>query len=356
MRRTLIVILVVGVVLSAKSPPVVAHGGDVDVVVEARASDPRDDLHTDYALMLMFADGDPVVDAEISAQASDGSAIVSPIEVGSAGGLHIIHFVFPEPGTWQLDLAIDHADGALEITLIEAVPLGDSGTQVVRLDTADESQTGAAGRFDIPDHPLAEPSKPAETPASRPSTTMAATPQETTEPTISSPLGPTETTIASPTTRIPVAEPSHGAMVKTTTSGVISLPTEFMMRWAHLGMITVWGLAVLAMAVRIDHRLLPTASLGGLAGTLASGLVLGLWATPVGYPGIFRWSDLNALEYGAAWQSSFLIKMGGVALAIAGTFAATRRKGWGARLGVAGMGVSLIAVTALSQFHLLTHS
>ena len=85
------------------------------------------------------------------------------------------------------------------------------------------------------------------------------------------------------------------------------------------------------------------------------GLVLGLWGTPVGYPGVFRWSDLGSLEYGAAWQASFLVKMAGVAAGVLGTAAALRQRHWGARLGTAGLGLALIAVTALSQFHVLTH-
>jgi len=326
----------------------------LDVVVEAKASDPLDVLHTDYAITLTFADGDRVENAVVSARASDGTETVLPFQVGSEGNLYIVHFIFPQPGQWTLDLAVDHPDVQLELTLVEAIPIGGPDAHVVRLDTVDESNIGSVGLLVIPDHPLTEAPAPTTTTTSaaapRPSTTLAAAPSGTSPSTF-----PTTTVVEAAPTGAASAETSHGAVLQVTASGVMSLPVELVVRWAHLGMITLWGLALLAMAVRLDHRYLPPASLAGLAGTLVTGLLLGLWGTPVGYPGIFRWSDLSALEYGAAWQSSFLLKMAGVVLAAIGTAAAVKRKGWGARLGVAGMGLALIVVTALSQFHLLTH-
>lgn len=349
MPRLLLTCLLIAVVQASATPAALAHGDDIDVIVEARASDPLDVLHTDYAITLTFADGDEVENAVISAEASDGTRTVLPIQVVSEGSVYLVHFVYPEPGAWTLDLAVDHPDVQVELSLVDVIPIGDPGTHLVRLNTLDESAVGSAGRLIIPDHPLAEP--PVST------TTTLDGPQPTTTVGEEAPTAADPTTTVSPARPVdpPQAEPSHGAMVQVTTSGVVSLPLELTMRWAHLGMITLWGLAVLAVIARLDHPLLPAALLAGLAGTLVTGMLLGLWGTPVGYPGIFRWSDLGSLEYGSAWQSSFLLKMAGVLIAVAGTAGAVKRRGWGGLLAVAGMGLALIAVTALSQFHLLTH-
>jgi hypothetical protein len=309
-------------------------------------------LHTDYAITLTFADGDAIEGAVVSASASDGTGTVLPLEVASEGSMYLMHFVYPRPGQWTLALAVDHPDVQVELSLLEEIPVGDPGSHLVRLDTADESRVGSGGLLVIADHPLAEPppSTATTTTAASPGTTLAAAPSSSTS------AAPTTTSaaVATSTTAVQGAE-SHGGMVQVTTTGVLSLPMELLLRWAHLGMITLWGLAILALLIRLPHRLIPVAGLAGLAGTLVTGMLLGLWGTPVGYPGIFRWSDLGALDYGTAWQTSFLLKMGGVAIAVVGTVAAIRRRGWGAFLGAAGMGVALIVVTALSQFHLLTH-
>lgn len=353
MGRLVVTALTAATVLVIGSAAALGHGGEVDVVVEAKASDPFDVLHTDYAVMLTFADGDRVENAAVSAQATDGTDTVLPIEVGAEGNVYILHFLYPQPGQWTLDLAVEHPDVEVELTLVEAIPMGDPGSHVVRLDTAEQARVGTVGSLAIPEHPEAAPQAPTTTTTvSPPLTTDAAADP----PVASTSTLPTTTVGGTASSSAASAGTSHSAAVQVTTRGVVSLPVELVVRWAHLGMITVWGLAVLAIAVRLNHRLLPAASLAGLVGTLVTGSLLGLWGTPVGFPGIFRWSDIGTLEYGTAWQYSFLFKMGGVIVAIVGTAMAAKQQRWrGARLGVAGMGVALIAVTALSQFHLLTH-
>lgn len=354
MGRLVVATLTATTVLVVGSSAALGHGGEVDVVVEAKASDPFEVLHTDYAVMLTFADGDRVEDAAVSAKATDGTDTVLPIDVGAEGNVYILHFLYAQPGQWTLDLTVEHPDVQVELTLVEAIPVGNPGSHVVRLDTADQTRAGTVGSLAIPEHPLAAPPAPTTTTTDSPPLTSnaAANPPATSTSTL-----PTTTTVGgSASSSAASAGTSHRAAVQVTTRGTVSLPVELVARWAHLGMITVWGLAVLAIAVRLNHWLLPVASLAGLVGTLVTGSLLGLWGTPVGFPGIFRWSDIGALEYGSAWQYSFLIKMGGVIVAIVGTAMAAKRQRWrGAQLAVAGMGVALIAVTALSQFHLRTH-
>ena len=93
MQRFLLVCLVAGAVLVLGTSAVLAHGGELDVVVEAKASDPLDILHTDYGIKLTFADGDPVENAVVSARASDGTKTVPPVQVGSRGNVYTVHFL-----------------------------------------------------------------------------------------------------------------------------------------------------------------------------------------------------------------------------------------------------------------------
>jgi hypothetical protein len=128
------------------------------------------------------------------------------------------------------------------------------------------------------------------------------------------------------------------------------------LRATHIIAIAIWLLGVGMLVLGSALKWSMIAAVVGIGGVVGTGILLILLGTPLTYPGLFRWQELSQRFYGLSYQTAFVLKMVGVAIAVIGTATAVATKskvsGWTVGAGVT---IAAVAVTARGQFHLFAH-
>ncbi|HEY5579146.1 MAG TPA: hypothetical protein VIL12_05620, partial [Acidimicrobiia bacterium] len=134
------------------------------------------------------------------------------------------------------------------------------------------------------------------------------------------------------------------------------LRLDIALRLTHVGALVFWAACVGLLLLGKRHRLLPLLTIVGAVATVASGALLMLWGAPLRFPGLIRWNELGRRSYGGSYQSAFILKMVFVVLALgASLWLFLRRRIRASILALAAMAGAVMAVTAMTQFHLFSH-
>lgn len=316
-----------------------AHGGGVEAVVEVATRDGG----FEYGLAFAWSDGDPVTGAHIVMRATQGDLVevAEPVEVSP--GVYVGTMPLVSGGEWQVAIAIHHPESNGNINFVQLVVPDGGAVWSVLVDTANEERVGL-----VPD-PLASVLDP-PTPVT-----------STTIPVSESEDPPAESTEATPTTEPPIvdAEPAPvgtGEVVVDIATAAQGPEVDIGMRIVHLIAIGLWIVPVVAWQFGKKNPLSAIVAVTGVSLTLVSGAVLMHWGAPISYPGLFNWGEVADLSYGSQYLSAFSAKLASVLIAALATVwwavAADRRAAWVA-LGF--VTVAVVAVTAMSQFHILSH-
>ncbi|MGH8874986.1 MAG: hypothetical protein ACRDVM_07030, partial [Acidimicrobiia bacterium] len=119
----------------AVAVPALAHGSEVDVVVEAA----RLDAHqVGYQVSLVYADGDRVTGASVSIEL-DGDGVEAE---ETTPGVYVGELTFPDEGGGQMAIRFDHPDFSGSVDFPEPLDMA-LGSVVVRVDTLDPSRVGS---------------------------------------------------------------------------------------------------------------------------------------------------------------------------------------------------------------------
>ena len=333
---------VVAVSVGAPAPPARAHGEAVDVRVESVVYEGSDGLMVRYAVSLAFADGDPYDSAAVTTDRGDTFTQVED-------GLYMGDVTGEEPHAVAITFQGDLGSGAIEITDDDLGGDMDLGP-VVRVDTADPSQEGSPAGSDTLFSRAPMPTSVTTVASSTTVTTVTA---------------PTATSTASPLTTSHTDHGSH--QVEPTSAGVetvrLDVPStggelgrQLALRLSHVGALAVWLGALVAVLAGKTTWPVSLAAWAGLTATLATGVLLARSGTPIPEPGLFDWAGLEAQPYGRAYRSVFVVKMALAVLAGGGTWWAVRRRsrrgGW---VALTAAGGAVVAVTILTQLHVLVH-
>jgi hypothetical protein len=310
----------------AAPPAVGEHSGEV--IVEAFIADAGDPLSVQYAATVT-SNGAPVAGAVLTLSGrSAGGDAVGPTPLSDDGGVHRVSVAYPAGGVWTLTLELALPSGTEELQFAENLPwphyTTEAGHPKVKYDNEHPERIGtiATDRESIY---LGGGEKP--------------TPPSTTAPDVT------------PTTSV-----TAGEVVLDLPNAGDELRRDIGLRAIHLAAIALWAVPLFAAALGRSGRFTVPTALIGMGLTVATGLLLTLYGAPLTYPGIFRWGALQERLYGPSYSAAFIVKMVAVALASVGTIVwavrSRRTTAW-VTLGV--MGVALVAVTAMSQFHLFSH-
>jgi hypothetical protein len=312
-----------------------AHGGEIDAVVEVMSIDGG----FEYGIGIHWSDGDPVTGAHIVMRADqeDLEEVTEPVEVSP--GVYVEKLPLTSAGEWRVFVAIHHPDSNGNIEFVQTVTGSGDGSSVVLVDTADEERVGSTPD---PATALLDPHPPPST------TTTTAEAADTSA---------AEDTAAEPTTTTAAPNQIEATDVVVDIAADEQGPAfDVGLRVVHLVAIGMWIVPVFASVFGRKNRRLVVVTVAGVVLTLATGALLMLWGAPVGSPGLFSWSEIFDLSYGSSYLIAFVVKLVGVLLAAVATVrwaAASDRKAAWVTLG--GATVAVAAVTAMSQFHLLSH-
>lgn len=293
-----------------------------------------------YALSFQWPDGDPVSGAHIVMRATLGDfvSVASPVEI--TGGVYIASLDLSVSGDWEVAVAIHHPDSNGGLSFVQTVATGDADYWEVLEDTANPARVGE--RPDPSDSLLA----PMLT------TTTTAVGSSTSPPTNADRSDSTTTT----TTPAGVVSNSAGDVVLALESDSQGPAVDITLRVVHLIAIGTWMIPIFGSLFGVTGRGWVVAAVSGMVLTIATGITLMLWGAPVGFPGLFDWDAIADVSYGASYLVAFVVKLVGVALASVATIRWSRRVDraatWATLVSAA---VAVVAVTAMSQFHLLSH-
>lgn len=328
--------VLVGAVLMFLLPAVaaLAHGGEIDAVVEVMSIDGG----FEYGLGIHWSDGDPVTGAHIVMRADqeDLEEVTEPVEVSP--GVYVGKLPLASAGEWRVFVAIHHPDSNGNIEFVQAVTGSSDGSWVVLVDTANEEGVGSTPD---PATALLDPHPPPST--------------------ITTTAGTVDTSaaedIAAATTTTAVPNRVEASDVVVDIAADERGPAfDVGLRVVHLVAIGMWIVPVFASVFGRKNRRLVVVAVAGVVLTLATGALLMLWGAPVGSPGLFSWSEIFDLSYGSSYLIAFVVKLVGVLLAGVATVrwavASDRKAAW---VTLGGATVVVAAVTAMGQFHLLSH-
>lgn len=316
-------------ILGPSAPaPVVADHVD-DVVVEAYIADATAPLHIEYAATVT-AEGEPVEEATltISGRSASGDAI-EPTPLEEDNGVHRAALDYPGGGLWTVTVELSLSSGLELVEFGENLPwphyTTEAGTPKVKYDSARPSRIGMLATADESVYLSA-----GQEPAPVSSTTVPESPPTTT--------------------------PLVDDVILDLPSSGDALRQDIGIRLLHIVAIALWAVPLFAAGLGKYGRLTVPVALVGMGLTVATGLALSLYGAPLTFPGLFRWSELQERLYGPSYGAVFIVKMVAVGLAAAGTVVWAFRRGmrtaW-VTLGL--MAGALVAVTAMSQFHLFSH-
>jgi hypothetical protein len=275
----------------------------------------------------------------MGASQGDLVEIAEPVEVSP--GVYVGNLPLASAGEWQVAIAIHHPDSNGNISFVQNVAPDDADVWVVLVDTGNEERVGS-----VPD-PLTSILEPPNAPTS---TTVPVS--EIADPAAE----PSTTTTA--TQPVAVEQPSAQA-----SEVVVDIETDekgpafdIGIRLIHLMAIGLWLVPVFVSLFGRQNRTLVAVGIAGVVLTLATGTVLMLWGTPISFPGLFNPSAVADLSYGSPYVVAFAVKMVAVLVAAVATFRwavnVDRGAAW---VTLAGATLAVVAVTAMSQYHLLSH-
>jgi hypothetical protein len=314
--------------------------GGVEAVVEVASADGG----FQYGLAFTWSDGDPITGAHIVMRASQGDLveIAEPVEVSP--GVYVGNLPLASGGEWQVAIAIHHPDSNGNISFVQNVAPDDADVWVVLVDTGNEERVGSAP--DLLTSILEPPTTPTSTTVPVSETAEGAAEPSATTATITA------------TQPVAVEQPSAQA-----SEVVVDIETDekgpsfdIGIRLIHLMAIGLWLVPVFVSLFGRQNRTLVVVGITGVVLTLATGTVLMLWGTPISFPGLFNPRAVADLAYGSPYVVAFAVKMGAVLVAAVATFRwavkADRGAAW---VTLAGATLAVVAVTAMSQYHLLSH-
>ena len=329
--------MLMGVVaLMVPALTVAAHGGELEAVVEAAAVDGG----FEYGLSLHSHDGHPVTGALVVIRAEKNGLVevADPNEI--AAGLYVGRLALSSPGDWEVVIAIDHPESSGSISFTHSITAADHGYWEVLADTANPERVGS-----VPD-----PATSILDPPVLPTTTSLGT--------TSSTSSEGSTAEVSSTTSLPAEQGTSTATgVVVDISGQGPNPgLHISLRIIHVVAIGMWLIPVFASLFGATSRARVVTAISGVVLTAVTGTTLMLLGTPVPFPGLFRWSGFASIPYGPSYLGAFTLKLVGVIVAVVATVRwAAKSDLAAARVTLAAGGLAVIAVIALSQFHILSH-
>ncbi len=304
------------------------------IVVEAFIETAEAPLIIDYAATAEGADEPLIV---LSAQSDKGDR-VEPVELTGTDGVHRTTIVYPSAALWTVTLTVDFGSGEETLTFKENLPwphyTTEAGQPKVKYDSErpDRMGTIAAEGSSIYLHEA----------AGEQSTSTSQLPEE-------------------PSTTNSVSSPSPEAtdrddVVIDVTEPADELRLDIALRVLHVAALGLWAIPLLISILGREHRLLVTLALTGMVLAAITGLSLALWGAPVTFPGLLRWEELASRFFGDAYLVAFMAKMAMVGVAVVATIVwASRRSRLAVFITLGGLAAALVAVTAMSQFHLFSH-
>jgi hypothetical protein len=243
-------------------------------------------------------------------------------------------------GEWQVAIAIHHPDSNGSISFVQNVASNDADAWVVLVDTGNEERVGS-----VPD-PVAGILEPPTVP-----TTTTLPVSEAVDPAAETP----NTTTTQSVTPEPISTQASDVIVDIE-SDEKGPAFDIGLRLVHLVAISLWLVPISVSLFGKRNRTSVVIGITGVVLTLATGTVLMLWGTPISFPGLFNPSAIADLSYGSPYVVAFAVKMAGVLLAAVATFRwavnVDRNSAW---ITLAGATLAVVAVTAMSQYHLLSH-
>ena len=330
MKRTLVT-SVAALALVAMALPALAHGGDIEVAVEL-GQEPSGIFQ--YGIVLVWDDGDPISGANVTINASGSDSTETEIAAEGEPGIYLARMGL-EPGEWAVMVDIVHPDSTGSIEFDQLVSEGPLSGSVIVVDTVDPDRVGTQPPDEDTVLDLPEPT---------PSTTTTTTAGE--EATATSTTSSTTTTTLAAT---PVADVVVHVEAEST------LFRDVTMRVLHVAALGVWLVPLGAAVFGVSVRWMVPAALVGLVATLGTGVLLMLWGTPVGFPGLFDWEPFTGDQLGP-YLTWFLIKMTAFWSAVAATVTWARRTSrWAMWVVLAAVGGAVLAVTVMTQIHVLSH-
>jgi hypothetical protein len=317
--------------------PVLAHGGGVEAVVEVASTEGG----FEYGLAFAWSDGDPITGAHVVMRANQGDLVEVSEPVELSPGVYVGSLPLASNGEWQVAIAIHHPDSNGSISFVQNVGSNDADAWVVLVDTGNEERVGS-----VPD-PVASILEPPTVP-----TTTTLSVSEAVDPAAETPDTTTSTQIVTPE---PISAQASEVVVDIE-SDEKGPAIDIGLRLVHLVAIGLWLVPVSVSLFGKRNRASVVIGITGVVLTLATGSVLMLWGTPISFPGLFNPSAIADLSYGSPYVVAFAVKMAGVLLAAVATFRwavkVDRNSAW---VTLAGATLAVVAVTAMSQYHLLSH-
>jgi hypothetical protein len=300
-----------------------------------------------YGLAVHWSDGDAVSGAHVvmTAERGDLVEVTEPVEVspGTYGG----QLPLSEQGEWTVTVAIHHPESSGQIEFVQNVAASNESQWSVLVDTADPGRVGAT-----PDPATSILSPPA------PATTTSSLRVHPTSPDSEPDSDDSAPPATTPTVSDPEPAPIASDVVVDIEATNPPNPTrDIGLRVGHLAAIGLWIIPVGAALFGRKNRTSVVLALVGVALTLTTGTILMIWGAPINSPGIFNWSALSDIPYGVSYLTSFAIKISAVLLAAAATLRwamkTDRNAAWATLVATA---VAVVSVTAMSQYHVLSHT
>ncbi len=319
------------------------HGGEIDVIVEVASGGEG----FEYGLAVQWTDGDPVSGAHVvlTATLDDLIEVTEPVEVSP--GEYVGQLLLSEPGGWDVDVTIHHPDSNGEIRFLQEVTSTSEAQWVVLADTADPDRVGST-----PDPENSILALPAPTPTTTPTPRNDTTVPES-EPGDENPAGAVTATTSAPEP-VPIAS---DIVIDLTASNAPNPARDISIRVGHIVAIGLWLIPVGAGLLGHTNRKSVIAAVAGVILTLSTGAILMIWGTPIDAPGILNWSELSDIPHGTAYLTAFTVKISAVLLGAVATIRwamkADSKAAWST---LATAAIAVVAVTAMSQYHVLSHT
>jgi hypothetical protein len=324
-------------ILGASGDEVSVGNHRFPIVVEAFIETAANPLVLEYAATV-----DGVEDSSIlmTAESDDGD-VIEAVEMTSGDGLHRSTIAYPSAALWTVTMTIEHGSGEESLRFQENLPwphyTTEAGRPKVKYDSERPDRIGT----------IVDPGS---------SIYLQGTSGDGSPPS-------TQATVDSPATTTP-ADPHHGTDESTAIEEVVvnisdpadELSVDIGLRVLHVAALGLWAIPLIASSLGRQHRLSVSSALSGMVLTVIAGLALALWGAPVTFPGLLRWEVLADRLYGDAYLVSFLVKMAMVTVAVVATIVwASRRNKLAVLIAFGGLGAALVAVIAMSQFHVFSH-
>jgi len=319
----------------SESPQVGEHR--FPVIVEAFIETAEAPLIIDYAAVIAGADS-PIL--RLSARSDQGD-VLEPVELVDTGGVHRTRVEYPTAALWTVTLSLETAAGDETATFPENLPwphyTTEAGQPKVKYDSERPDRIGTISDEDTSVYLM-------ETAGGGDQASPSTSRPEVEEPPV---------TESAPS---PSPEGAGDDVVANVTEPADELWLDVGLRVLHVTALLVWVVPLFASVLGREHRFSVAAALGGMGMTAVTGVWLALWGAPVTFPGLLRWEELASRLYGDAYLIAFLAKMAMALVAFVATIVwASRRSKISVFVTFGALAAAVVAVTAMSQFHLFSH-